>query len=276
MALAANLVGGISFSFTAHASGDIFVNPILMEEKLERAAFVIPVSQYSEAYLDSISGYKYGNKFKMIYNSINLAEEGKGIQDVSARKTGKAFKIVSVGKLIRIKGFRALIHACRALRDWGYRIDCEIIGEGSERELLEGLIRDSELEDRVCIHGWKSHPEVYEALASADAFVLLAEIGVNGYRDGFPTVILEAMAMRLPVISTWISGIPEMVVNDVTGLLVHERDYIAAARAIERLVQDQGLRESMGNAGRRRLERLFNEEKNAEKRVELFQEQLIR
>ena len=112
--------------------------------------------------------------------------------------------------------------------------------------------------------------DVYRAMQHADVFVLLSEISVNGYRDGFPTVILEAMAMGLPVISTWISGIPEMVEDEVTGILVPERDPPAASAAIRRLLQDSSLRRRMGLAGRERVGRLFGINQSADQLAQLL------
>jgi len=115
---------------------------------------------------------------------------------------------------------------------------------------------------------------VYHAMRAADVFVLLSEIGVNGYRDGFPTVILEAMAMALPVVATWISGIPEMVEDQLTGILVPERDPSAAAAAIRRLIQDPGLRAQMGSAGKERVTRLFSLDQSADLLARILSEAL--
>jgi glycosyltransferase involved in cell wall biosynthesis len=108
---------------------------------------------------------------------------------------------------------------------------------------------------------------VYKALEKADVFVLLSEIDIDGFRDGFPTVILEAMAMSLPVVSTWVSGIPEMIEPGITGVLVPERDVKAAADAIAGLLDQEGLRHAMGSAGRKKLESQFNATDSADLRA---------
>jgi glycosyltransferase involved in cell wall biosynthesis len=111
---------------------------------------------------------------------------------------------------------------------------------------------------------------VYAELREADVFVLLAEIGPSGYRDGFPTVILEAMAAELPVLSTNLSGIPEMVVDGVTGMLVPERDIEAASCALQQLLASVDLRRAMGFAGRTRVGELFDLEQSADQLASLL------
>jgi len=107
-------------------------------------------------------------------------------------------------------------------------------------------------------------------MKSAEVFVLLSEVDIDGFRDGFPTVILEAMAMGLPVVSTWVSGIPEMIDCGRTGLLVPERDSRAAADAIARIFDDRDLGRAMGSAGRRKLDEEFNPQATADLRAQLF------
>ena len=135
---------------------------------------------------------------------------------------------------------------------------------------LRRLVGDLGLEERVFLLGAKSLRDVYRSLALADVFVHLAQIGEDGYRDGFPNVVLEAMAMRLPVISTWVSGIPECVQDGETGYLVHERDPDASADAIERLLRDPDLRSRQGMAGRSRLDEYFRLDRMIDQLVQLF------
>lgn len=262
MALAINLYAGTPFSFTAHASGDIFVRPLLLDEKVAASSFIVPVCNYSRKYLDSVTGYKYSDKLHRIYNGIDTAEAPRFInsqRDFNGRDNigGDLFRIVSVGSLWGPKGHATLIKACKILLEKGYPIKCQVIGEGPERSVLSHLIRVNELEESVTIAGYMPLKEVYRSLAQAHVFALLSEVHVSGMRDGFPTVILEAMAMGLPVVSTWMSGIPEIVIHEETGLLVHERDVEGAASALETLIADHELRVRLGLAGRDRVTRMF-------------------
>jgi glycosyltransferase involved in cell wall biosynthesis len=123
----------------------------------------------------------------------------------------------------------------------------------------------------VELAGARPLDEVYAALSEADVFVLLSEIGPSGYRDSFPTVILEAMAAGLPVLSTSVSGIPEIVLDGVTGMLVRERDVDGATRALECLLDSDELRRSMGHKGRARTRELFDIEQSADQLAALLE-----
>lgn len=274
MALAAHLYAGIPFSFTAHASGDIYRNAILLREKIERSRLILPVCEYNRRYLDSFSGYRYGSKLHRLYNSVDSNEArrfvGPAGELAGTGNRGGPGRLLSVGSLVKMKGHATLVRACGLLRDRGYDLSCQIIGEGPERGVLERLIRESGLETVVALRGVQPLRDVYAAMANTDIFVLLSEIDVDGYRDALPTVILEAMALRLPVVSTWISGIPEMVEHGVTGFLVPERDAEGAADAIAALLDDPGLRHSIGLAGRKRLDDKFNPAALTDMRVRLF------
>jgi glycosyltransferase involved in cell wall biosynthesis len=274
IALAINLYADIPFSFSAHASGDIYIQPTLLDLKLARARFVVPVCEYNRRYLDAVTAHRHAGKLHTIYNGIDLAEGERwlpaGKRPGTATGEAGALRIVSIGSLVVMKGHGTLIEACRLLRERGHLVRCDIIGAGPEQATLASLITENGMEDAVRLRGPLSLRDVYAALGDADVFALLSEIGVDGYRDGFPTVILEAMAAGLPVVSTWISGTPEMVMHEETGLLLHERDAAAAADAFERLLEDEPLRWRMGAAGRRRVEERFQLDQSADRLAALF------
>jgi glycosyltransferase involved in cell wall biosynthesis len=262
MALAGHLVEGFPFSFTAHASDDLFVRPVLLDEKVARARFVVAVCDYSQRYLDSVTGFRYSTKLRRIYNGVELLP--------NRTETGQAAsvqirpRIVSVGSLIPAKGHATLIQVCAALRAQGHDFSCRIVGEGPARPLLERLIQQHELAGTTELTGALPLDQVYEELRAADVFVFLGEIGPRGQRDGFPTAILEAMAAGLPVLATSLSGIPEMVVDGVTGILVRERDAESATQALAGLLQSAELRLQMGLAGRARVRERFDVERSAD------------
>lgn len=269
LGLAASLIDDMPFSFTAHASDDLFVRPVLLDQKVARASFVVPESDYAGHYLDSITGFRFSHKLNRIYNGVELGEAERlsaGVPNSSSQpdQDNKCLVIVSVGQLVARKGHATLIQLCARLRANGRSFQCRIIGEGPERLTLERLIAREHLRDCVQLVGPLGLDRVYAELRKADVFALLAEIGPNGNRDGFPTVILEAMAAGLPVLSTILVGIPEMVEDGVTGLLVPERKVDAAFAAMERLLDSAQLRHTLGQAGKSRVRRLFNLDHSAD------------
>jgi glycosyltransferase involved in cell wall biosynthesis len=274
MALAAHMVGDVPFSFTVHANPDLFIRPTLLEEKVATARFVVAVCEYNRRFLDVLTGFRHSAKLHRIYNGIEQREDLQirtpGDHTTSRPLAAAGHRILSVGSLVTMKGHATLIRACATLRRRGRSFRCRIIGEGPERPTLERLIRGYALEDRVELAGARPLDEVYAALSEADVFVLLSEIGPSGYRDSFPTVILEAMAAGLPVLSTSVSGIPEIVLDGVTGMLVRERDVDGATRALECLLDSDELRRSMGHKGRARTRELFDIEQSADQLAALL------
>jgi colanic acid/amylovoran biosynthesis glycosyltransferase len=269
--LAINLFSGLPFSWTAHASEDIFTKPILLMEKLQHASFIVAVCDYSKKYLNMLSDFKYSPKIMRIYNSLQSSEAERFVVEKPREDADRpGDRIICIATLTRCKGHGTLLEACEILAARGYNMHCEIVGDGDLREVLERMVKEKGIGRMVSLRGYLPTRKVYEMLAGADIFVLLAEIDINGYRDGFPTVILEAMLMGLPVVSTWISGIPEMVVHGETGLLVHEHDAGGAADAIARLIDDAALRKRFGSAGKKRVLEKFITEKNSHLMVDLF------
>jgi glycosyltransferase involved in cell wall biosynthesis len=272
IALAAHLYSGIPFSFTAHASDDLFVQPVLLPEKVQRARAVVPVCDYSRRYLDAVTGYAHSAKLHRVYNGIDVSEPARlaPAEDGPPRRASPPgpLRLLSVGSLLGdAKGFATLVHVCGVLRRSGCDVRCRIVGGGAPavQALLARRIAAEGLADVVELAGALPLAAVYGAMREADVFVLLSEIGWNGFRDGFPTVLLEAMALRLPVVSTWVSGIPEIVRHGVTGFLVPERRPHAAAAAIGRLAGDAALRARFGTAGWERVRRRFDLEGNVDR-----------
>ena len=185
-----------------------------------------------------------------------------------ARPSGTRF--LSTGRLVPFKGFDILIDACAKLQNRALDFACEIIGDGPLRADLEERVVKQNLRERIHFAGEQSQKYVLTALRNCDVFVLASNIDERGASDIFPTVIAEAMASGKPVISTTVAGIPELVVNGQTGLLVPPRDAEALAHAMERLADDENLRNDFGRAGRIRIEQEFTIEKTIEPLLERF------
>jgi hypothetical protein len=178
---------------------------------------------------------------------------------------------VSVGRLVAFKGFDDLIDACSELARRRIDFVCDIIGDGPLREMLQAKIEQLDLSSRVNLLGSLSQDAVLEKLQAADIFALASTTDTQGATDVFPTVILEAMASARPVVSTRLAGIPELVVDGQTGMLVPPGDSTALAHALEQLLRDPELPLRFGDAGRARIEQHFRIEQTVAPLVEMLE-----
>ncbi len=248
----------IGFSFTAHAN-DIFAPKpfeISLGKLIDGARAVVTVSDFGVRFLAE----KYPDaaaKLQRIYNGIDLSRFQRA--DFSAAPP----LIISVGRLIEKKGFYNLIEACRLLDERGLAFRAEIIGEGPLEPILQERIVSADLTKSVMLTGPLPQREVSARLARSTLFALPCVAETGGGMDNLPTVVMEAMAAGLPVVSTAVAGVPEMVEEGVTGLLVPEHQPPALADAMARLLHDRPLASSLGEAGWRRASDLFAIEPSA-------------
>lgn len=258
---------GIGFSFTAHAN-DIFAPKhfeVSLGELIHAARGVVTVSDFGVRFL--CEQYpRDAAKIHRVYNGIELARFPR------AEFTGTPPAIISIGRLIEKKGFPDLIEACRVLRERGIEFRCQIIGEGPLERSLRDQITAAGLTTVVTLTGPLPQGEVIERLAHGALFALPCVADAGGGMDNLPTVVMEAMAAGLPVVSTALGGLPEMVSDGVTGLLVPEHQPFALANAIAKILADQRLARSLGEAGRQWAAELFSIDKNAEALRALFQQ----
>jgi glycosyltransferase involved in cell wall biosynthesis len=247
----------MSFSFTAHAN-DIFAPrdfEIALDKLVDTARVIVTETDYAAQFLRERFPER-SDRIHRIYNGLNLVEFGH------TNFSSSPPLIVAVGRLIAKKGFADLIRACGLLAKSGKSFQCEIIGEGPLENELQAQIEQLDLQNRVALSGAKPQWEVRERLSAASVFVLPSVVDAQGGMDNLPTVIMEAMATGLPVISTEIGGIPEMIVQNETGLLVQLGDAGALAGAIERVISDPSLARELGQAAYARAQRLFSIEQN--------------
>lgn len=258
---------GFTFSFTAHAQ-DFMLDlgsDELLAEMCDAAEFTVAVSDYSKGLLQA----KCPNaaiKIHRVYNGI-LPEKF----DNTFSFGGDKLKVVSVGRLIEFKGFHYLIAACAKLKQDGIPVECTIVGDGPWREQLETMAVDVNAGDIIHFAGILSQGEVKSLLAESDVFCLPSIIDSKGASDILPTVILEAMAAGIPVVSSQLVGIPEMVDQGVTGLLVEPGDMDTLAEALKYFFNEPAKRNEFGAAGREKLIEQFHREKTSGQLLELFQ-----
>ena len=241
---------GINYSVTAHAN-DIFRDecPLRLAQIFEAAAVVVTVSDFSLRYLQE-NYPDLREKFHRVYNGI---EPGRFRS--SDFPAGQPL-IISVGRYIEKKGFSDLINACALLGDRDFA--CQIIGEGQREEELKEHAARLGLAAHVVVTGPKTESEIATLLARSRLFILPCLKAADGAVDNLPTVIMEAMAAGLPVVSTSVAGVPEMVVDGKTGFVVAEKDPASLAERIRRLLDDANLAREMGHAGRELCGQLFD------------------
>ena len=242
---------GIPFSITAHANDFLCKNthsPAL-QELLQSARAVIAVSDYSKALLEK--KFPTAN-IERVYNGISLEEFAPLPKDCIPR-------ILSVGRLVEKKGFPCLLKACRLLDEKGINFRCDIVGEGPLRQDLEVLISELKLRSKVILHGALPQASIWSMLQLASVFALACIKEQSGGMDILPTVITEAMSAGLPVVSTRLAGIPEMVADTETGFLSEPGDVHGFAEALAGLLRDPVRARTLGFSGRRRAEAIFDE-----------------
>jgi glycosyltransferase involved in cell wall biosynthesis len=237
---------GISFSFTGHAN-DMFCgtdSTVSLADLVREAAFVVTVSDFSRDWVcRKVPGHD--EKIHRIYNGMDIPAIPAAVPPV-----GKP-RIVSVGRYIEKKGFADLIEACALLRSRTPDFECAIIGGGPLAESLGARISELGLRDCVKLTGPLPQEEVRRRLASATLFVLPCATERDGGMDTLPTVIIEAMAAGLPVVSTRLAAIPEMVGHGVTGLLVDEKQPRPLAEAMAEILGNPRFARRLGDEGRK-------------------------
>lgn len=262
LAMTASRLLAIPYSVTAHAN-DIYVRPVMLKEKIGGAAFAVTCTRFNKDHLVRSLEGSASSRIHCIYHGLDM-EKFKP-------RTGAPTKIprlLAVGQLKEKKGLNYLLSACKLLKDRGYAFQCEIVGDGPLRAVLEDQIRQLSLEGTVTLCGALSHADVVKKYRRAAIFALPCVVAADGDRDGIPNVILEAMAMKLPVVATAHSGIPEVIDSRVNGILVPPGDEAALAGALAELLENPKQRREFGNAARRTVAEQFDVAVNVRKLLE--------
>lgn len=265
VAWALGRVTGRAFSFTCHAH-DIFLEHQLLARKIDEAALAVTISRFNMQWLSQHVSADAASRLAVVHCGVEIGRTTCALDGRSERH------IVAVGRLDPIKGFNVLIDALHQLsaRNIAYR--CTVIGEGPLRAELQSQTRECGIAERITWVGALPQEAVQAALHNAAIFALPCQVAADGNRDGIPVALMEAMAAGCTVVTTRVSGIPELVENDVTGLLVAERDAVAMANALEVLLADAGLRRRLASAARKRVELQFDAQIEARRLRQLMSE----
>jgi glycosyltransferase involved in cell wall biosynthesis len=269
VAMFTHQLSGVPYTFTAHAR-DIYVDtpPELLRAEMARAAAVVTVSEYNRGYLSRQLESTANGKVRCIYNGLDLRQFPF---DPSRPADAGPPVILSVGRLIEKKGLGDVIAAADFLRRRGRSFRVEIIGTGPLEPALAAQVRRLGLQDQVAFLGAQPQEAVRLAYRRATIFALPCVVTAEGDRDGIPTVLLEAMASGVPVVSTSVSGIPEVIQSGHNGLLVAPHDPAMLADALDLLLADVDLRGRLAHAARSTIEATFSIERNSRELVTLFQ-----
>lgn len=273
-ALAINSVYGIPYSVTTHAY-EFFTSPkkihfntktdksmkkgkplSLLQLKLLHAQKIYTISVFNY-HLMTETLRIVSEKIQVVRCGVDTARFKRVIQPVNPVPI-----ILSIGNLVEKKGHKSLLQACACLKEQGLQFKCKIVGAGPLLEKLLALRQELNLEDEVFFCGCVHHSTIFGYLEEADIFVLACLRATNGNIDGIPVALMEAMAMEIPVVTTDLSGIPELVEHDVSGLLVKPNDPEALAKQIRHLLEDSRLRQEMGREGRKKVLLDYDQAKN--------------
>lgn len=258
---------GIPFTFTAHAK-DIYhqsVNDEDLRRKLASAAAVVTVSDHNLRFLRERFGEAAAGVVR-IYNGLDLSR--LAFSDPAERR----HIIMAGGRLVEKKGFHVLLDACAILARQGADFRCRIVGSGEAEPALREQWQRLGLMGHVEFLGPRPQEQVFRLMQEAAVFAAPCVVGGDGNRDGLPTVLLEAMALGTPCVSTDVTGIPELVEHERTGLIVPQNDPERLAAALLRLLDGPHLRTRLAMSARQRVEMDFDTHRNTARLREVFAE----
>lgn len=270
-----HLLTGIPFSFSAHAKDVYQSAPDLLIRKIQCARFVATCTQASRDYLMGLlvglpDAKQQQDKIHLVHHGVDISRFSPAPAESYHDESDHPPLLLSVGRLVEKKGYQYLIAACKMLVEQGMRFQCAIYGSGPLEKDLQQQIAQLGLEKHVYLYSDRAQDTLPDIYRGATLFVLPCCIARDGDRDGIPNVLLEAMATGLPVVSTPVGGIPELVEHDRNGLLVPEKDPLALANALERLLDDNARRTSLGTAARQHIVTHFDAGQNLHALVACF------
>jgi glycosyltransferase involved in cell wall biosynthesis len=250
VAMFTSILSGLPFSFTAHAKDIYTSDPRQLREKAALAKFVVTCTEYNRRHLMALYDGE-PNEIHRIYHGIDTGLFSLSPDGIS--KAEKPYRILTVARLIAKKGLPTVYRALKVLKEQGIAFEHILIGDGEDREKILSIIKDLDLAAHTRWLGTQPHEVVLDYYKKAHLFVLGCEVAPNGDRDGIPNVLFESMAMGVPVVTTNLSAIPELVETEKTGLLVDPGFPEKMAGAMLRMLTDADLRTRIISAARQRV-----------------------
>jgi glycosyltransferase involved in cell wall biosynthesis len=263
---------GLPFSFTAHAKDIYTSDPRQLREKIELSRFVVTCTEYNRLHLLKISN-GHPTQIHRIYHGIDMELFSGNFEQ--QQNPGHPYRILTIARLTAKKGLPTVYKALKMLADDGVNFEHTLIGDGEDRESILELIRKLELDSVTRWLGTQPHHVVLDHYRAADLFVLGCEVAPNGDRDGIPNVLVESMAMGVPVIATDISAIPELVQGEKTGLLVPAGRPDKLAEAMQRMLTDTEFRQGVISPARQKVAEDFDNRRLIENLAEVYRREGI-
>lgn len=259
LAWAVHRLTGLPYSVTVHAH-DIFIRTAMTAQKLREADLVVAISEYNREHLRRTVGPDVARAVQVIRCGVDPDVYSAA---AARRRERDELRIVSVGSLQAYKGHEHLVQCCRVLAARDVPVRCIIVGEGPQRGMLEELVERHRLGDVVTLAGARRQDEVVTALADANCYVQSSVVAPSGQMEGIPVALMEALAARLPVVATRLSGIPELVQPGVTGWLVEPGDAEAMADAVEAVWRDPTSADAVAAHGQQLVRSQYDVRRNA-------------
>lgn len=258
--LIAAQLSGCGLSITVHGPDEFYdVTQYQLAAKIQGASFLCTIGKFARSQLMKLSPVAQWEKFEVTPLGVDPAKFSP-----QPHQSDDGFEVLCVGRLVPAKGQHILLTAMRELVARGRSIRLRVVGDGPDRNALEQQARRLGVAEHVCFEGAVNQDRIRDFYGRAHAFVL------PSFAEGIPVVLMEAMAMQLPCITTRITGIPELIRDGIDGLLVTPSDHLELADAIERLIGDPGLCFALGRSGRERVMAKYDLATNTRKLAEVF------
>jgi len=244
----ASMTWRFPYSLTVHGPDEFYdVEKFYLREKLERAEFILCISNFCRSQLMRITSPEHWGKMHLVRLGV---DPSLFFPMQQKRQSDGTLEILCVGRLVESKGQLILLRACKLLLSQGYSLQVRLVGAGPDREYLEAFTEQMGIP--AVFEGAKNRDETRQLLRRADIFALAS------FAEGVPVSLMEAMAMEVPCVSTYVAGIPELIRDGIEGLLVPASSAEALASALQRLFDDPLLRRNLGAAGCKRVLGLYN------------------
>lgn len=265
IALYVKRIFGFGFSITVHGPDEFYdAKGQYLTQKVIAADFICCISHFARSQLMKLSPYQHWEK-------LEISRLGVDPETFSPKKfnpSPEIFEVICVGRLCSAKGQHILVEAIQQLTQQGQNVRLRLVGDGEDRRSLEQQVKKLGIEAQVIFEGAVNQDHIRHLYAQADAF------SIPSFAEGIPVVLMEAMSMEIPCVTTRITGIPELIRDGIDGLLVAPSDANALAKAIQQLMEDSALRQTLGQNGRLRVQQDYNLAANAEKLAEIFNRRL--